>query len=231
MRMDPKKLFIDQRFVGVCSYCGASADSRDHVPSKILLDESYPPNLPVAESCTACNLSFSASEAYVACLLECVKHGTTEPNERFRPKIATTLNARPALSARIESAKSISETGSPIWNPEGNRVQEVVLKLARGHIGYELGIQRVDDPVTLQVTPLPVMSEEESQSFFEIEPSAIYPEIGSRSFINAMRGKATAYESWHIVQESTYAYAVGQGAGDWVKILIHEYLACHIVWD
>jgi len=85
----------------------------------------------------------------------------------------------------------------------------VVLKLARGHIGYELGIQRVDDPVTLQVTPLPVMSEEESQSFFEIEPSAIYPEIGSRSFINAMRGKATAYESWHIVQESTYAYAVG----------------------
>ena len=101
--MNPKHLFIDQRFEGVCSYCGAPADSRDHVPSKILIDEPYPPNLPIAKSCVGCNQGFSASEEYVACLIDCVKNGTTEPNSEFRPKIAAALKARPTIAQRIEA--------------------------------------------------------------------------------------------------------------------------------
>ncbi|WP_412478759.1 hypothetical protein [Azonexus sp. IMCC34839] len=192
---------------------------------------SQSPNLRISESCTTCNLGFSASEEYLACLLECIKHGTTTPNETFRPKIAATLKARPALSARIEAAKYTSNSGATLWRPEDDRVREVVLKLARGHLSYELGIQRTDAPLTLQVTPLLLMSDEERQSFFDIESAAIYPEIGSRSFINCLSGKPTAYENWLVVQELTYAYAVGQGDGNWVKILIREYLACHVTWD
>lgn len=231
MRMDPRKLFVDQRLVGICSYCGAFADSRDHVPSKVLLDEPYPMNLPIADSCTACNLGFSASEQYVACLLECVKHGTTQPNESFRAKVAATLKARPAIAQRIEAAKSIADNGAIVWQPEGDRVREVILKLARGHLAYELGLQRMDDPVVFQVTPWVVMSEQERKSFFNIIPSPIYPEIGSRSFKNSLLGKPTAYECWHVVQESTYQYAVGQGDGDWVQIFLQDYLACRVVWD
>jgi hypothetical protein len=227
--MNPKHLFIDQRFEGVCSYCRASADSRDHVPSRILLDEPYPLNLPIAESCTGCNQGFSASEEYAACLIECVKNGTTEPNSKFRPKIAATLNARPAIARRIEECKAISKEGRVIWQPEDHRVREVLLKLARGHVAHELGLQRIDEPV-FEATPIPLMSEEQFQSFLEITPSPNYPEIGSRSFINVLKGKPTAYETWYVVQESTYQYAVGQSAGDWVKIVLGGYLACHVVW-
>lgn len=229
--MDPKQLFIDQRFEGVCSYCGAWANSRDHVPSKILLDEPYPINLPVAESCNICNQGFSVSEEYVACMIECVKHGTTEPNNNFRPKIAATLRARPVIAQKIEAARFISESGMIVWQPEIHRVREVVMKLARGHVAYELGLQRIDSPLVLEIIPIPTMSQDQLQSFFELRSSHIYPEIGSRSFINILKGKSSAYESWYVVQESTYQYAVGQGSGDWVKIVIGDYLACQVVWD
>lgn len=229
--MNPRHLFIDQRFEGLCAYCGAPADSRDHVPSRVLLDEPYPQNLPVAESCTSCNHGFSSSEEYVACFIDCVKNGSTEPNGHFRPKVAATLKARPAIARRIEASKSISEEGVITWQPETDRVREVILKLARGHIAYELGLQRIDEPVLFNAMPLPSMTDEQFQSFFEITPSQIYPEIGSRSFINVLQGRPTAYEQWFTVQEAAYRYAVGQGAGDWVKILLGEYLACHLIWD
>lgn len=231
MYMDPKHLFIDQRFEGVCSYCGALADSRDHVPSKILLDEPYPLNLPVAESCTSCNQGFSSSEEYVACLIDCIKNGITEPNSNFRPKIAATLRARPAIAQRIEASKSVSEDGMIIWQPEGHRVREVLLKLARGHMAHELGIQHIDEPVSYEAIPIPSMSEKKLESFLKITPSPIYPEIGSRSFINSLKGKPTAYENWCIVQKSAYQYAVGQGARDWVKIVLGDYLTCLVAWD
>lgn len=229
--MDPKQLFIDQRFEGVCSYCGAWANSRDHVPSKILLNEPFPINLPVAESCTICNQGFSVSEEYVACMIECVKHGTTEPNNNFRPKIAATLRARPIIAQKIEASKLISESGVIVWQPETHRVREVVMKLARGHVAHELGLQRIDAPVVFDAIPIPTMSEDQIHSFFELRSSHLYPEIGSRSFINILKGKPSAYESWYVVQESTYQYAVGQGSGDWVKIVIGDYLACQVVWD
>jgi hypothetical protein len=58
--MDPKKLFIDERLKGICAYCGARPESRDHVPSRVLLDKPYPENLPVVEACFKCNGEFSA---------------------------------------------------------------------------------------------------------------------------------------------------------------------------
>ena len=63
----------DERLDLICSYCGINnPDTRDHVPSKILLDQPYPENLPVVPCCSKCNRSFSLDEEYVACLLECI---------------------------------------------------------------------------------------------------------------------------------------------------------------
>ena len=49
--MDPRQLFFDDRFKDACAYCGNNADTRDHVPSKVLLDEPLPPDLPVVAAC------------------------------------------------------------------------------------------------------------------------------------------------------------------------------------
>ena len=58
LTMDPRKLFVDERLIGMCSYCGREPETRDHVPSRILLDDPFPPNLPVVEACRTCNESF-----------------------------------------------------------------------------------------------------------------------------------------------------------------------------
>ena len=229
--MDPKKLFIDDRLKGVCAYCGGIPGTRDHVPSKILLDEPYPENLPVAESCSSCNQGFSASEEYLACLIECVINGSTRPNESFRPKVAATLKARPAIANRIEAGKQVDASGNLIWQPERGRVEEVILKLARGHMAYELGIQRIDSPEVMDIFPLPSLTENQVENFFSLPSSHLYPEIGSRAFVSVCSGKQRAFESWLVIQDGRYQYAIGQSEGDWVKIVISNYLACHVAWD
>lgn len=70
--MDPRHLFIDRRLTGMCVYCGDQPDTRDHVPSKVFLNEPYPPELPVVAACKRCNESFSLDEQYLACFLDCV---------------------------------------------------------------------------------------------------------------------------------------------------------------
>ena len=231
--MDPKQLFIDDRFRGVCSYCGSVPDNRDHVPSRVLLDKPYPENLPVVESCTACNEGFSKDEEYLACFIECVKKGTTDHDETFRAKVAKTLKARPSIKNRIEQSKTENEQGELIWKPETDRIKNVVLKLAQGHMAYELGLQHVEDPVVLDIVPAPYMTEEYSSQFFS--PSArgnlLYPEIGSRSFIKLGKDKSRSYGEWNVVQGGLYEYMIGQSGGDWVKFVIGDYLACEVVWE
>ena len=231
--MDPKQLFIDDRFRGVCSFCGAVPDNRDHVPSRVLLDKPYPENLPVVESCTGCNEGFSKDEEYLACFIECVKKGTTDYDETFRPKVAKTLKARPSIKSRIEQSKTENEQGELVWKPETERIKNVVLKLAQGHMAYELGLQHVEDPIVLDVVPVPYMTEEYSSQFFS--PSArgnlLYPEIGSRSFIKLGKEKSRSYGEWNVVQSGLYEYMIGQSGGDWVKLVIGDYLACEVVWE
>ena len=61
--MDPRKLFVDERMTGMCVYCGGQPDTRDHVPSRVLLDDPLPDNLPVVDACRACNESFSRTKS------------------------------------------------------------------------------------------------------------------------------------------------------------------------
>ena len=229
--MDPKKLFVDDRTKGFCAYCGGTPNSRDHVPSKILLDTPYPENLPVTESCSTCNQGFSASEEYLACLIECIVNGTTTPNENFRPKIAATLKSRPSIANKIERSKQVDASGTLIWQPKEEQVREVILKLSRGHIAYELGVHHFEEPELVDIFPLVSLSENQVESFFALPSSHLYPEIGSRAFVNICSGKHSGFENWIVVQKNRYQYSIGQSYGDWVKIVINDYLACHVAWN
>lgn len=59
----------------------------------------------------------------------------------------------------------------------------------------------------------------------------LYPEIGSRAYVNLLTSKPTAYGNWSVVQVGKYRYVIGQSSSDWVKFVIGEYLACRVVWD
>ena len=120
-----------------------------------------------------------------------------------------------------------------IWLPENERVRTVMLKLARGHMSYELGLQHIEKPQLVDMRPIPNMTEDEQYSFNSLDKTEgiLYPELGSRAFINLLSGKPTAYSGWHVVQDGRYRYAIGQSSGDWVKFVLSEYLACRVVWE
>jgi len=233
--MDQRHLFIDERHTGMCVYCGSRPDTRDHVPSKVLLDEPYPPELPVVGTCEKCNASFSLDEQYTACFLDCVICGGTGVSDQHRSNVKRILNDNPALKERIERARKRDEADNLLWVPEADRIRNVVLKLARGHAAYEL-YPKLEEPTAVGVTPLPVLSDEERSSFELVAACGtdLWPEIGSRAFLRAF-GKSPdrhpVSDGWVVVQPDRYRYAVAETGGVLVRIVLSEYMACEVVWE
>lgn len=227
--MDPKHLFADERLSGFCVYCGGNVESADHVPSRVLLDEPFPPDLPVVDCCHRCNLSFSLDEQYLACFLECVLNGS--PDAVSRPKIRRVLSENSLLLSRIAKSRSVLDDGVIMWTPEMERVQTVVMKLARGHMAFELSLPRLDEPYEIWCRPLIEMSIQEREDFLSSIDCVGWPEVGSRAFIQAAKGKASAFNHWKVVQSDRYQYVVSQAAGSFVRILLSNYLACEVRWE
>lgn len=92
-----------------------------------------------------CNQSISLDEEYVACFLECVVPGSTDPKALRRKNIQRILSKTPGLAAEVHSTMTIDEKGDKIWHPDMVRVRNVVLKLARGHLYFQLSVQERDD--------------------------------------------------------------------------------------
>lgn len=230
IQMDPRHLFVDQRLTGFCVYCGGPPDTRDHVPSKVLLDEPLPTVLPVVDCCRQCNVLFSEAEQYLACFIECVRSGTTDPARLSRAKVSRTLVARPHIAHRIWAARERLPDGSLGWRPDANMVHATVLKLARGHLAYEINVHHFDPPRLIRSTPIALMDNVQMRDYFDVRTSGCYPEIGSRSFVALAEGRPTGYARWRTIQPRNYRYAVGQDDGDWAKFVIGEYLACHVAW-
>lgn len=230
---DPRKLFVDERYRGMCVYCGATPTTRDHCPSKVLLDEPFPPNLPLVAACERCNQKFSKDEQYMACVVECALCGSVDPAEVERPNIRRILAEVPRLADQIWSTVTLDECGCKVWMPDMVRVRSVALKLARGHIDYELNIQLDDTPAVLEVEPLMLMSEERRKFFENPEsgPFAPWPEIGSRAFVRLATGGDMCPGGWIDVQTGRYRYKVGQVGGTYAHFVLSEYLGCRVVWE
>lgn len=231
--MDPRQLFFDDRFKDACAYCGNNADTRDHVPSKVLLDEPLPPDLPVVAACASCNTGFSHHERVVACLVDCLKCASTEATD-LRPRVRRLLSEDPRLVMRMEravrDARLLCEVDS---------VSVVVSKLSKGHVAF-LEDPRLDAPSSVRVALRPDMSKENLRDFDSLPPSELMPEIGTRAFINAVaamskpeRGEPPALTraGWSEVQTGRYRYAVIlDGAQPIARFVLSEFLFCEVIW-
>jgi len=234
--MDPRKLLedggLDERLAGAaCAYCGGLPNTVDHVPSKILLDDPLPNNLPVVPACTDCNRGFSRDEEYTACFLECVLAGTTELDDLRRTKIQKALRHSPALAKSIQASGRVDPNGKLVWVPDMQRVENVVLKLARGHALYELGSPCLEPPEMISCIPLAVVTDTDREEFESGSGLRAWPEIGSRAFLRAagVEPYASQGSDWVTVQDDRYRYAVKDGTQ--VCIVLSEYLACVIEWE
>ncbi|MBV6494948.1 MAG: hypothetical protein DYH05_03930 [Acidobacteria bacterium ACB1] len=225
---------LDSRLENTCVYCGCGYGTRDHVPPRILLDEPYPEaNLPVVKACHSCNNRISRDEEYLACLIECIICGTTDPAKVSRTKIAQTLERNARLRREIESGRQENDDGSLMWRFEAERVRNVVLKLARGHVAYELSTERLDEPDYVLALPLITMTEEQREAFETVTNETFigWPEIGSRAFhrIFATSDNQLIHQDWITVQPGRYRYSV-HWTGSVVHIVISDYLACIVSW-
>jgi hypothetical protein len=230
--MDPRQVFADDRMLGACVYCGGPADTRDHIPSRVLLDEPFPDNLPVADCCEICNTRFSLDEQYLACFIDGVIAGSTLPSKVGRPKVSRILSENPALASRICRTKAEGLGEQKVWESAIDRVKNVILKLARGHVAYELSLLQTDEPLCIRCTPIIAMTDYDVEHFLNPQETPFWPEIGSRTFIRRHKQfpELTA-DHWQVVQPGRYQYLVSQADGLFVRILLSDYLACEVRWE
>lgn len=242
--MDQFKSYADDRLIVGCVYCGGNEDTREHVPSRVFLDSPLPENLPVIGACRECNNGFSIDEEYLACLIECVIAGTTELKHIKRDRVAKTLQHSKALRERIEEAK-YEQDGRTYFAIESERVERILVKLARGHAAFELSQPCSDAPSSVWYVPFESMTKEQKDAYEASQVVQAYGEIGSRGMQRLMvtqftlqspTGETSTIDllinDWVDVQEGRYRYhSADYGDEVRIKIVISEYLACEVVWS
>jgi hypothetical protein len=230
--------FVDGRQKSWCIHCGgwiAGLETNvDHVPSKSLLLEPYPAELPAVRVCKACNSGFSLDEEYLIAFLGSVLAGTTEPERQSNPRAARILRRSSKLRARIESARQecVTQGGETrlVWTPEWERVDRVVLKNARGHAYFEYGEPMLDAPAYVRSLPLEALTAEQRAEFENVELGPGWPEVGSRMMTRVVTGQDLA-GGWVVVQDGVYRYAVAQDGGMLVRSVLFEYLGTEVRWS
>ena len=214
------------------------------MPSRVFLDPPLPENLPVVWACSSCNNGFSRDEEYFACLIESAIAGSTDPDHIRRSGVASILRRAPALRAKLEAAKE-TKGDQTQFNVEPGRIRNVLLKLARGHATFELSQIRRDEPTSIWWRALPLMTEEERDSFDAVHVAKMFGEVGSRGLqrmlVTEIKLKSISGDEsktlnllindWVDVQEDRYRYlAIDDEGGIIIKIVIAEYLACEVKW-
>ncbi|MCF0057761.1 hypothetical protein [Dyadobacter sp. CY356] len=241
--MDQLNNYADDRLIHGCIYCGGVAETRDHVPSKCLLEKPYPPNLPVVGCCKACNQDFSKDEQYLVCLIESALCGSTDPKMIGRPSVARIMQNSRTLRERIETSRTEVD-GQIAFIPEIERVYNVMLKLARGHAAFELSQPCQTEPFHFWCGPLFSLPQENREAFDSVHFQQILGEVGSRNMQRFLVTQLTLHSEnseqnniavlindWIDVQDGKYRYLAIDDMGELViRIVVAEYLACEVAW-
>jgi hypothetical protein len=216
-----------------CIFCGDKTESRDHVISKVFLDKPYPNELPTIGACIDCNRGFSMDEEYLACLIECVLSGTTNYENIKREKVRHILKRKPSLVIRLKKSKK-STYGQICFIPENDRVKNIIIKIAKALIGFELTKLVFQKPFKVSYLPIPNMTQKERLSFERLPDCLLWPEIGTRTFQRMVLGNFGMGKNaiWCDVQPGRFRFsAIHLQTEIIIRFVISEYLACEVVWD
>ena len=232
--MNPNKTYYgDWRLNNCCAYCGSFAETEDHVPSQCFLDKPHPQNMPVVPCCKQCNRDFSEDEEYVSCMIDCMKAQTAIPTKIQREKTRKSLLHSQKLQERI--AAQIREFGGQtIFNYEKERFENIIHKLAFGHLTYENDRLAWDSTYSYTMWLLPNMPDSQKRSFLEPYAGTMLPEVGSHS-LNLSHvmlacgddARLSTCSFWNTVQENRYSYCVSPDS-DRVKFIIANFFAVEV---
>lgn len=217
-----------------CIYCAENANSREHLPSKIFLDEPFPDELSIVPSCKSCNNSFSKDEIYLACLIDFIKLKIYEYDEFPREKIRKAFSKRPSALEKFEKSLLSDQDENVFLNLDTDKVLNIILKLAIGHASYSLSSILLGKPNTLHFKFIFEMTKYEIDNFNSNAIVDKVPELGSREgqFIE-IDGNGECVSTWNIVQEGQYrylAFIAGLNSIS-VRIVIGEFLYAEVIWE
>ena len=207
--------------------------SRDHIPSKSLLNPPYPENLMQVGMCQECNSGFSKDEEYFAAFLASVMSGSTEPDSQRFPTASRILARNPRLRSRIDAARhsdAIPGEGTAVtWTPELERIERVIVKNARGHVLFELGQVIEALPIHVDILPLERLSPQQRREFEYVGGTSGWPEVNSRLMLRLLETGEVGEGGWIQVQDGVYRYAVDETPR--VRMVLREYLLADVAWD
>lgn len=220
-----------------CIYCSKPARTREHVPSKTLLIEPFPENLPTIPACFECNNGFSADEEYFICFLEVLK-SKVYGNYSISEHVNGILSKKEVLYRLIESQISCKDAYIHL-SFDINRFTRIIAKLAIGHASYEYDDLNFDGATDLRFEFAPNISEKYKAEFKRPQLLNVIPEISSRFSCNACiiqnvdTGEEFTLSDWIIVQEQRYSYNVSlnDSGGVSVKMIILDFLYCQVDFD
>lgn len=227
--------FFEKSSKNGCIYCGRHANTREHVPSKAFLVEPYPKNMCVVPACFECNNGYSEDEKYVSCFLDVLKsaiYNDYDCNAYTIRRLSHDGNLKKLLDEQI---KVIDE--KVYYTIDEKRFYNIILKLAKGHAGFELDCVCFDySKIKMTYDFVFNMSESDIEAFADVPEISVVHEVGSRCcnaplvLRNVKTGEDSAFLFWHEVQENQYRYQTlyNEDGKISVKIVIYEMLYCRI---
>lgn len=230
--------YSDERNKGWCIHCGASLarfkKTKDHTPSKILLESPYPENLATTEVCGPCNQGFSKDEEYLVAFLSAVISGGTQPEVQKIEQAGNIFRRKLALREMIEGTKEEQynlDGGIDLrWEPDLKRFRNVIVKNARAHLFFENGEPMWGEPEFVDVCPIETLTSENLGEFFG-RNSVIEPwcEVGSRWNFRLVEDQGFDGDGFLVVQPGVYRFRI-EGGGLGVRSIMREYLATSVFW-
>jgi len=231
--------YADERHKGWCIHCKAGLgnveSNLDHVPSKSILDRPFPNDLPTVRICKSCNTSFSNDEEYFIAFLGSVLAGSADPDQQVVARSEKILGSNYRLQDEIESqlqiVKDADGNDQITFVPDMAKIQNVVVKNARGHVLFEHGQPAEGEPARVAIQPIPTLSPDMLSNFETIDYGAGWPEVGSRLMQRLVSGEDMRSDGWVVVQPNVYRFAVTDQGQFIVRTVIREYLATEVAWD
>lgn len=173
------KIIYNRNSYSECVYCGAKADTREHVPSKVFLNKPYPDNLGIVPACFKCNNSFSRDELFLSILIEKLKSKHLGQKYVFSNDTTERLNKNKKLVNEIETIINNNNI-----NECDETIKRILFKLAIGHAVFEVSEGYCAKNGTVHYKFFNDVSDEEFENFTApfIINNHLLPEIGSRVY-------------------------------------------------
>lgn len=153
----------------------------------------------------------------------------TPPSNFYHFRDTTRLQDE--IESQLEIIKDAEGNDQVTFFPDIARIQNVIVKNARGHVLFEHGQPAEGEPARVAIQPIPTMPQGALASFEAIDYGGGWPEVGSRLMTRLITGEDMRPDGWVVVQPNVYRFAVMESGQFVVRTVIREYLATEVTWE